>query len=182
MTSRTQRTALGLVAALATTVAVSAPAYAEVEKVRDGADATASPSDILTMRAEHGDKRIKVRFTFADLQEEAEQPASMNIWFDTSKDHRGPEFGLATGLSSGMDYLLTPTQDWRSNGEPVNCTYRLVFRWQRSLVHGWLADDCLDKVGKLRVGARMVDPDDPSHPVVDWVEGPRNWTPWLSAG
>lgn len=182
MTSRIQRTALGLFAVLATTLAVSAPAYAEVEQVHDGADASGSPSDILTMRAEHGDKRLKVRFTFADLLEHAERPAYMTIWLDTVKGTKGPEFGLATGLSSGMDYLLTPTEDWRSNGEPVNCTYRLVFRWQRDVVHGWLADDCLDKAGKVRVGARMVDPDDRSHPVVDWVEGPRNWTPWLSAG
>ncbi len=33
----------------------------------------------------------------------------------------------------------------------------------------------------MRVGAKMTDFYDGSHPVVDWLEGPRHWTSWLGS-
>lgn len=174
----------GLIAAAAaalTTTLVATPAHAEVTRVDDGADATASLTDIRVVRAKHSDTHVKVRVNFPDLRKNAS--ASMNIYIDTDKSKRGPEYVLGTPLFSGSDYSLWRMKDWKFSGDmPVHCRYGMTYRWRRDYVALSARRGCFDKPDQVRIGLRMRDVADASHPVVDWLNGRRLFTTWLSAG
>ncbi|MEJ7796136.1 MAG: hypothetical protein WKF50_11330, partial [Nocardioides sp.] len=94
---------------------------------------------------------------------------------------RGPEYALFTPLFSGGDYALLKMDGWNS-GEPVECRYNAEFDWAGDQVRFRAARGCFDKPDELRVGMRMRDEADPSHPVTDWLLGRREFTPWLTPG
>lgn len=178
--SRTAR----LLAALALTaagLAVAAPAHAESTTVRDGADTTASLHDIRTVRVAHGPKRLQVRMGFTDLRRKSDAgPASIAIFIDTRRARKGPEFRLGSGLQSGTDYQLMRVKNWKIVGEPLSCGHNLELDFADDRLGLTAARPCLGLPTALRIGARMTDLYDGSHPVVDWLVGPRQWTPWLT--
>ncbi|MGZ5398661.1 MAG: hypothetical protein ACXWDM_01525 [Nocardioides sp.] len=163
-------------AAVLTTTAT----YAEVAVVNDGADATASLTDIRRVRVDHGDQQLKVRVNFPDLRKRAN--AGLIIFVDKNRQRRGPEFGLATPLFSGSDYALLRMRRWSFSGVRVNCDYNVALKWKRDVLVFTADRGCFGEPDELRVGMRMRDDADASHPVTDWLIDRRKFTTWLSPG
>ncbi len=173
----------GLVAAAAAalmTTLVAAPAQAQVTRVDDGADATASLTDLRVVRVQHTEDRVVVKVNFTDLRKKAN--AGLNIFIDKNAKKDGPEFVLSAPLFSGADYAMFRMTDWKLVGEPVTCTYDMAYRWRRDVVLLDARRGCFNRPAQVRVGMRMRDLADGSHPVTDWLKGRREFTRWLSSG
>jgi len=176
------RSSAALVLATVCMAALTAtPAYAEEAVVNDGADATASLTDIRRVRVDHGDEQLKVRVNFPDLRKKA--AAGLNIYVDKNVQRRGPEFGLATPLFSGGDYALLRMKRWKfvEDGR-VECGYDVNLKWKRDVLVFTADRGCFGEPDELRIGIRMRDSADSSHPVTDWLIGRKKFTEWLSAG
>lgn len=171
---------LAVAAALAATVTLAPAAHAESTTVHDGADASASLNDIRTVKADHRQRKLKVRSTFTDLRRRSD--AGLMIFIDTNGDRRGPEFGLGTPLFSGSDYQMFRMRDWRPVGEPLTCSHRVRLDWADDVLTFTAARACLRRPEELRIGMRMRDLADGSHPITDWLIGRRDWTRWLARG
>jgi hypothetical protein len=179
-TARTTRL-LALAGGFALAVGLAAPATAEVTSVPDGADVP-SLNDIRRVRVDHGADDATVRVRFADLRKESEAgPASIGIFLDTRPGRRGPEFRLGSGLQDGSDYQLVRMRAWRPVGEPKTCDHDVRLRFARDVLVFRVARSCIGGPEQLRVGAKMTDQFDASHPVVDWMTGRREWTPWVAS-
>lgn len=174
-----RRTLVATVAAAAAVLTLAAPAQAELVVIHDGADATASTTDIRTVRITHGTHRLRVQVNFPNLKRKAQ--AGLAIYVDTDGSRRGPEYALFTPLFSGGDYALLEMDGWNS-GERVECRYNAEFDWAGDQVRFRAARGCFDKPDELRVGMRMRDEADPLHPVTDWLLGRREFTRWLTSG
>lgn len=172
-------TALALAAC--TAVLTTTAAYAEEVVVNDGADATPSLTDIRKVRVDHGDEQLQVRVNFPDLRKKAE--AGLSIFIDKNAQRRGPEFGLGAPLFSGGDYALLRMKRWQFvGGARVECDYDLRLKWKKDVLVFTAERGCFGDAEELRVGMKMVDTADGSHPVTDWMKGRREFTRWLGAG
>ena len=172
----------GVTLALATacaTVLTATTAYAEEVVVNDGADTTASLTDIRKVRADHGEAQLTVRVNFPDLRKKAD--AGLTVFIDKGP-RRGPEFGLFTPLFSGSDYAMLQMRRWQPVGGPVDCEYDVALKWKRDVLVFTADRGCFGNPDEVRVGMRMRDLADPSHPVTDWLIGRREFTKRLSAG
>lgn len=175
------RTALAATTALAAVLVTMAPAHAESTVINDGADATASLTDIRKVRIDHGQDELVVRVNFTDLRKKAE--AGLNIYMDKNPDRPGPEFTLGTALFSGSDYSLGRVKKWKYAGDaPITCSYDLNLKWKRDVVIFTADRGCFGDPDELRIAIRMVDLADGSHPVRDWMIGRREFSSWLAAG
>jgi hypothetical protein len=175
------RRGAALALAACTAVLTTTAAYAEEVVVNDGADATASLTDIRKVRVDHGDQQLRVRVKFPDLRKKAD--AGLSIFIDKNAHRRGPEFGLGAPLFSGGDYALMRMKRWRfGDGDRVECDYDLRLRWKKDVLVFTADRGCFGDAEELRVGMKMVDVADSSHPVIDWMKGRREFTRWLGAG
>lgn len=178
--TQVRRGAALALAAVCTTVLTATAAYAEEVVVNDGADATASLTDIRKVRVDHGDSELSVRVNFPDLRKQAD--AGLNLYIDKSR-RRGPEFGLGMPLFSGSDYALVRMRRWQPVADGlVECDYDVRLRWKKDVMVFTADRGCFGDPDELRVGMRMTDTADQSHPVVDWMIGRREFTSRLSAG
>lgn len=172
----------GLVlAATATALAATiAPAQAETVVVADGADATASLTDMLNVRITHGEQKVTVRTTFPNLRKRGS--AVQTVFLDKNPGRRGPEFALTTPLFSGSDYALVRMRKWKATSGSLRCDYSVDLRWRRDVAVVTIDRGCLGEPDELRVGLRMKDRHDASHPVTDWLGDRRDFTDWLVSG
>ncbi len=174
---------LGAAALLAGITLLGAPASAENMSAKDPADASASLYDIRSVKVSHQTKKLVVRVGVTDLVTETDGgPASMSLFVDTDRTRPGPEFRLGTGLQSGSDYQLVKMKKWKVQGSPLSCGHRLVLDEARDQVKFRINSGCLRRPVSVRVGVRMVDAYDASHPVTDWFKGRRAWTRWVDRG
>lgn len=180
MTTRTSLRALVAAAVVAAGLATTTPAYAETFAKDDGADATGSLTDIRQVRVGHGTKKVKVRTTFPNLKKKG--AATLTVFIDTDVDRRGPEYGVTLPLFSGSDYVLLRMRNWKMVGGPVDCSYRGTFDWADDFVRIRFNRACFEHADRVRVGLKMRDDADASHPIIDWLKGPRRWTRWLATG
>ena len=181
---RPVRRALAAVIFVAASTSLTGVASAESVTVPDPADvSSASLSDIREVKARHGERRVFVRVSFTELEPESEAGgSSLSLFVDTDPDRRGPEFRLASGLQWGTDYQLVRMRDWRPVGEPLSCRHSLTLGFKANVLKARMGRACLDGPVAVRVGAKMVDMYDASHPVVDWLKKPRGFTRWLAVG
>ena len=173
MTTRTlvRRTAVaGLGAVLMLTSAVG-PASAERLGLDDPADVGGgSLSDILNVTAIHGTERVVVRVGFAELEPTSDfSPSSLSIFIDTDRSAKGPEFRIGTGLQEGTDYQLVRMEKWKAVGEAMTCQHAVVLNFVSNRVRASVNRSCLGNPVRVRIGAKMTDLYDGSHPVVDWL-------------
>ena len=171
-----------VLAALSLTVAGGASA--ESVGVPDPEDVGgASLSDIRKVKVNHGETQLFVKVRFTELEPESEAGgSSLSLFVDTDPAHRGPEFRLASGLQWGSDYQLVRMADWRPVGEALSCRHSLTLDFEANVLKAHMGRACLGSPDEVRVGAKMVDMYDASHPVTDWLKKPRGFTRWLSAG
>lgn len=179
--TRRTRSAVALAAA-ATAVLVSvAPASAETFRTDDGADATASLTDMRQVRITHGTEQVTVRIAYPNLKKQGQ--ATQAVYLDKNPDRRGPEFALLTPLFSGSDYALVRMRKWKVTGDgPISCDYSVDLRWRRDVVVVEIDRECLGNPDEVRVALRMRDDHDASHPITDWLGDRREFTDWLVAG
>ena len=184
MTTRSaaRRSARTLVAALVVALTLaSTPAHAATTVVDDGADTTASRTDILRVRVAHAERRVEVRVRFPDLRKRAR--AGLTVYVDSDPDARGPERAVGLPLFSGSDYVMWRMRDWEFVGDrPVRCRYDADHRWRRDVLVLTARRGCFDRPDAVRVGLRMRDAADASHPVTDWLLGRRQLTEWVASG
>lgn len=180
MIARPALRTLAATAALAAVVTLAPAAHAEKIRVVDGADATASTTDIRTVRVNHGEKRLRVAVRFTDLRSDG--LAGLMTYLDTDDSHRGPEFGIGAPLFSGGDYTLIRMEKWRGYGEPVDCRYNLQLDYETDRLVFTARRGCFEKAEQLRIAMRMVDHEGDGTPVRDWLSGRREFTDWLTAG
>ncbi len=178
MNLRTSALATAAAAVAIAPLGLAGPAYAESTTVRDGADATTSPSDLRTVTLSHRSDRVVVRTTFTDLRRDS--AAGLRINLDTTGARPGPEYAVLSGLGDGSDYVLVRVRDWRPVGEPMSCAHRATLDWAAEVHRLVVARSCLGTPSRVRVGVWMRDHADASHPVTDWLLGPRRWTPWVA--
>lgn len=181
--NRTRRTRAAIAVAAAATVVITgvAPASAETVKADDGADATASLTDMRKIRITHGTENVTVRIGYPNLKKRGN--AVQSVYLDKNPNRRGPEFGLFTPLFSGSDYALLRMRKWKVTSDgPISCSYNVDLRWRRDVVVIEIDRACLGEPDDLRVGLRMRDLADGSHPVTDWFGERREFTDWLVSG
>ncbi|WP_395659131.1 hypothetical protein [Nocardioides sp.] len=161
-----------------------APAAAERASYPDPADVGgASLNDVRRVTVDHTDDALSVRVKVTDLRRHSEQgPAGLTIRIDTRRSTAGPEFRLTTGLYEGTDYQLVRMRDGRAVGGPLGCDHRVHLGFATDVVRFSAARTCLGSPASARVGVKMTDLYDGSHPVTDWLGEPGSWTARLAAG
>jgi hypothetical protein len=182
-TRATHLLAAGLAVAGALVIAPAAPASAETTSFVDGADAAPSLNDILRVGVNHGTDQVAVRIKFTDLRANSQGgPAGITIFLDTNRDRTGPEFRLDSGLQSGTDYQLHRARNWRPVGGPKSCEHNLDLQFRKDRLVFTVARGCIRTPDTVRVGAKMTDHFDASHPIHDWMKGPRRFTSTVASG
>jgi hypothetical protein len=180
---RLRRTVLtGIGAGLLLTTAAG-PASAERLGLDDPADASASLSDILAVSAVHGTQRVTVRVDFAELEPTSDfGPSSLSVFIDTDTSKKGPEFRIGTGLQVGTDYQLVRMKNWKPVGEALACEHDVKLNFKANRVRTRVDRSCLGDPAKVRIGVKMTDLWDGSHPVVDWLGKPRYLSIAIASG
>ena len=177
------RALVPLLAAATLAGLTATPAAAERATYRDPADvAGASLNDIRRVGVVNGPERTVVRVKVTDLRRRSQAgPAGLTVRVDTRADRRGPEYRLTTGMYAGTDYQLLRMRHGRPVGEPLTCAHRVDLDFARDVVVVRMGDGCLGDPGQVRIGVKVVDLFDGSHPVTDWLGAAGSWTDWLSA-
>ncbi|MFC4784723.1 hypothetical protein ACT8ZV_09625 [Nocardioides sp. MAHUQ-72] len=164
----------------ATTLGVAAPAMAEKVSVEDPADATASLNDVRGATLDHRDVRVRGTITVTDLRAKSDGgPASIQVFLDTDRTRKGPEYRIASGLQEGTDYQLSRIRHWEAVGGPLSCAHHLALDYADDVVRYRVKRTCLGTPESVRVAVKMYDAYDASHPVVDWLGGRRDFTSWV---
>lgn len=181
MQTRTRAILLAATTVLALAVGV-VPASAERASFPDPADmGGASLNDIRRVTVHHGSHRVVITMGFVDLRHDSEEgPAGLTMLLDTRPAHAGPEFRLTTGLYDGTDYQLRKITDGRP-GEPLTCSHHVRLDPAADTLRFRAGRGCLDQPTRLRIGVKMTDQYDASHPVTDWLGEPRSFTRWVDA-
>lgn len=165
------------------TLAAAAPALAESTTANDPADATGSLSDIRRVSINHGLNQIITKVKFTDLEPSTDGgPSSLAIYLDTNPRRVGPEFRLGTGLQTGTDYQLVKTKGFKATGDPLTCNHSVRLNFEDDVVAFRASRSCFGNPAKIRVGVKMTDAYDGSHPISDWLGIPRSFTTWVAAG
>jgi hypothetical protein len=174
---------LGIVATTLTLAAIGATllgapaAQAELVRYPDPADATASLDDIRAVVLDHRTTAVVIHVRFTDLRRHSTGgPSGLSVFIDTRSDRRGAEFLLTTGLQAGTDYQLMKVRRGHVVGEPLTCQHRLRLDFVDDRLNFAAARTCLGSPRSVRIGVKMRDEWDHSHPVVDWLGEPHSWT------
>jgi hypothetical protein len=175
-------TTASVLAAAALTVA--GPAHADDVTLADPVDTAGSLSDIREVTVRHTAGRLAFDIGFTDLRRTSEAgPSGVQLYVDTDRATRGPEYVLGSGLQAGTDYQLVRVAGWGgATGNPLACAHRVRLDFADNELRGWIARRCLRVPEEVRVAVKMTDNFDGSHPLTDWLKGPRKWTRWLAAG
>jgi len=181
---RLRRTALAALGAALLLTTATGPASAERLGLDDPADVGgASLSDILAVTAIHGAQRVIVRVDFAELEPTSDfGPSSLSIFLDTDRSAKGPEFRIGTGLQEGTDYQLVRMKKWKAVGEPLSCKHAVDLDFDDNQARARVNRSCLGNPEKVRIGVKMTDLFDGSHPVVDWLGKRRYLSIPLASG
>ncbi len=170
------------VAAMVTATVVAGPAYADKARFADPADATASLDDIRSVVVDHRAAQLVVKVRFTDLRRRSTGgPSGLTMLIDTRADRAGAEFRLTTGLQSGTDFQLMKVRGGEAVGEPLTCAHHVRLDFAEDRLTFRAARDCLGSPASVRIGIKMRDEFDGSHPVVDWLGEPRSWTEPLAS-
>lgn len=178
------RTALSVLGAGLLLATSAGSASAQRVGLDDPADVGgASLADILAVSAVHSKTRLVVRVDVDELKPTSQAgPSSLAVFVDTDPDAKGPEFRLATGLQEGSDYQLMRVKRWKPVGEPLSCDHDVLLKFQGDRIRARVSRACLGNPEEVRVGVKMTDHYDASHPVVDWLGKRRYLTIPIASG
>ena len=179
----TTRVLVPILAAVTAAGLMAGPARADRSGQSDPADlGGASLNDIRRVTVDHGSLSLTVRVRVIDLRRHSDAgPAGLNIRLDTRRGEPGPEYLLMTGMYDGTDYQLVRVRDRRPVGDPLTCDHSVHLGYRTDTVRFEASRRCLATPRRVRVGVKMTDMYDGSHPVTDWLGEPGSWTGWLRA-
>ncbi|NYG57887.1 hypothetical protein BJ980_000810 [Nocardioides daedukensis] len=160
-------------------VMLASPAQAQTTMAWDAADASGSNYDIRQVSLAHGRTSVGVNVRFADLKDSNRVNAGATIYFDVKASRSGPEYALTTGLGPGTDYYLVRVRDWKMYGDPKTCSHQVSLNFDDERLRVSAARSCFGSPAHVRVGVRMADNHDGSHPVSDWLIGWKRYTSWV---
>ena len=172
----------GIVAGLSTaavTLALAGPAHAELYGVDDGNDSP-HPSDLYSVSINHTESKLVIVTTHDDLTPNGS--AGGQIFIDTDKADKGPEFVLVGGYFEGTDYALLETEGFATAkwGERVEGgDYRQTVKYGADKVRTRISTETLGNPEEVRVAIRVSGNGKKS---VDWLGKARLWTMWLARG
>lgn len=175
---------LAAVAALAAgSLAVAGGAVAETGGYDDAhGDMAGHGADIHDVRVVNAE-RVRITISHDDLVRSPESGAGAQVYIDTNRDRRGPEFVFLAGLFKGTDYSLARARHWQPTGnEPLTCSYVMKLDYADDVTRIRMDRDCLGKPGRIRVAVRTSGVLDDGTWVHDWLKSRRAFTPWLARG
>ena len=159
---------------------LAGPAHAEKVRYADPADTTGSLTDIRAVTPDHRTTRLVVKVRFTDLRRRSTGgPSGLTIAIDTRTDRAGAEYRLTAGLQAGTDYQLMRVRKGKAVGEPLTCPHQVRLDYVNDRLTFATARTCIGSPESIRVGVKMRDDWDASHPMTDWLGKPRSYTDWL---
>jgi hypothetical protein len=67
-------------------------------------------------------------------------------------------------------------RNWKAVGQPLTCDHRVRLDFTANVAKFRAARACIGNPAEVRVGVKMTDLYDASHPVHDWLGEPRSFT------
>ncbi|GGD19348.1 hypothetical protein [Nocardioides daphniae] len=168
--------------ALMSVMALVPPAHAAAVTVVDGDDSPAA-ADLLRVRVTHAPRQVRVRLVHDDLLYngiKAGQGAT--IFLDTDPEDAGPEYRFRTGLNGGTDYVLEKVDRWQGRGTLVRCQYRLTISWKDDVAVLSMGRGCLGRPETVRAAVKVGETSHEGEEYIDWMTGPRRYTPAVARG
>jgi hypothetical protein len=179
------RTAAAAAVALATAVALMAPAVAAERLFRDAADDAPARVDIRRVRVEHGARALRLVVRVDRLRRNRGGATdSAVVYVDHMTRRRGPEFyAQVEGFHSSFGRM----RRWRpvrSSQDPDRCNgFRARYQARADRVVFVLprSRDCLGRIRRVRVSVTVAHPRDPSWSdfVVDHAPARRQFYRWV---
>ena len=105
------------------------------------------------------------------------------VWVDTRTSHRGPDYVISGGLSSGTDWATgRATSRWHTRIDPLDgigtCASGVDISWGQDKARITLGRDCLGGYeGRVRVSVVAGNAD-----VTDYVPARKTFTDWVARG
>lgn len=176
------RATTAVAAAVATVLVLAPPASAAGVTVVDGND-TVAVVDLHRARVTHGPRHVRVRTVHDNLVRQAVRAQQgISVFVDTDPQDAGPEFRLEGGLNRGTDYRLQRVERWRGGGPTLTCAHRMRIDWKADVVVVRFGRGCLGSPESVRVAVKVGETSHEGETWVDWLSGPRRWTPAVGVG
>ena len=156
---------------------LAGPAHAEKVRYADPADTTGSLTDIRAVTLDHRPARLVVTVRFTDLRRRSDGgPASLTIADRHQGGPRRCRVPPDPGLQAGTDYQLMRVRKGKVVGEPLTCPHQVRLDYANDRLTFATARTCIGSPESIRIGVKMRDDWDASHPITDWLGAPRSYT------
>jgi hypothetical protein len=166
-------------------LALAGPATADSIGTRD-ADDSPHGSDLRSVVVRNTDTKIHVVTTHDGLRPDPRTGSAGQVYVDTDRSDRGPEFVLVGAYFRGSDYQLVHTEGFGSKkwGERATGFYELKVDYDKEQVHMHMSRRALGRPHGIRVAVRVsgTRTDGTSTGLVDWLGDPHSFTPWVARG
>lgn len=181
---------LGVGAAVAAaTLALAGPATAETRIFLDDKGDLAHGADITRVRVVNDDQ-VRVKVVHDDLVRSYKSGSSIEIFLDTDRTRKGPEYVFQGGTFEGADYGLLRAKGWKAANRqavPLECGYIMRLNYAKDTALVRIDRECLGDPGRIRVevktgGELAPDGSEPATTAVDWLGRARQFTPWVKRG
>lgn len=188
-TTTLRRLGIGTAVAAASVVLTTGAASAETTAFLDARGDMPHGADIHRVRVINDDQ-VVVRVVHRNLVRSWKSGSSVEVFIDTRRARKGPEFVLQGGTHEGSDYALLRARGFKpapGQSEPMRCDYAMRLNYRTDVAVVRLSRDCLGNPGAIRVevktGGEVAAKDGrPAGTVVDWLGKPRQLTPWVRRG
>ena len=173
--------ALLVLVGLATPLAPAVGAPADTVVVRDSRTDVSSGVGISRVRVHNG-ARLVVTTHHRDLRRRG-YGNHVTVWVDVGPAHRGPDYVVAGGLSTGTDWATgRATARWHPRIDPLDdigtCDSDLEISWADDTARLTLDRACLGgHQGRVRVSVQAGD-----ERVTDYVPARHTFSPWVARG
>lgn len=188
ITTTLRRLGVGTAVAAAT-LALAGPASAETRVFLDDKGDLAHGADIKRVRVVNDDQ-VRVKVVHDDLVRSYESGSSIEVFLDTDRTRKGPEYVFQGGTFEGADYGLLRARGWKAASRqavPMRCGYVMRLDYAKDTAFIRIHRDCLGAPGRVRVevktgGELVPEGSEPATTAVDWLGRPRQFTPWVKRG
>lgn len=189
ITTTLRRLGAGTVVAAATVVLTTGAASAETRVFLDDKGDLDHGADIKRVRVVN-DEQVRVKVVHRDLVRSYESGSSLEVFLDTDRSRKGPEYVFQGGTFEGADYGLLRAKGWKAANRqavPMQCGYIMRLDYAKDIALVRIDRECLGDPGRIRVevktGGELVPEDsEPATTDVDWLGKPRQFTPWVKRG
>ena len=170
------------VAAAALTLGLTTTASAESLGDKDPAD-IGHGVDLRSVHVENTDTFVRVSLTHTNLRRSPTTGAGGAVYLDTDPDDAGPELVFVGGYFEGTDYQLLETEGFGPDkwGETVDGFWQMRLNYKKDRTVMRMSRDAVG-ADDLRVAVKVAGSRTDGTTVVDWLDKPRSFTPWVERG